>query len=755
MSASEPVILVADDDPSARAVMRAALRRAGYTVLLAEGGHDALRQFAEHACDMVMLDIDMPDLSGLEVCERLRALAGPNLPIVMVTGMDHGDAVQTAYDRGATDFISKPVNWALVGHRVRYLFRTVQVVQELASTEASHAALLGALPDPLLEWDLEGRCLGYRGPRTGTVADWVRPLLSQGLRETLTPDMAAVCLNAIQLAFATGHSGGHRVRWCVGEHARWFDVSVSAVATAPLASPRFVALWRDVTDQQEAQDHVRRLAYLDGLTGLPNRHAFMDRVDREIERARAQGRQLAVLFMDLDGFKTINDTMGHAAGDLLLQWAAKRLSDGLRGGDVLARSAANAQVDVDTSEGGEAAKPAGDATANATEMHAESPQDLARLGGDEFTALIGPIDRPEDALHVANRMAQALRRPFPLQDREVNISVSIGVAIFPHDGQDAGTLLKHADTAMYHAKDKGRDNAQLYNESLTLDIMRRVDMQTALQHAVEHNGFTLAYQPQVSAANGRVSLVEALIRWRVPGKGEIAPLDFIPLCEETGLIEQVGLWVLRTACADAATWHRAGHPLTVAVNLSPVQLHAAGFVQQVKRALADAGLPPQYLELEVTEGVLMEHTPRTRSALQTLRDLGVMIALDDFGTGYSSLSYLTRMPITHIKVDRGFIAGLLEGGDNEAIVHAVLALASSLGKTCTAEGVENLQQALALKAMSCDYLQGYYFSRPVPAADIPALAKRTWDLDISQAESPWRSTSPSEASRHLAVVDPA
>jgi diguanylate cyclase (GGDEF)-like protein len=384
---------------------------------------------------------------------------------------------------------------------------------------------------------------------------------------------------------------------------------------------------------------------------------------------------------------------------LVLQWAAERLREGMRVGDLLTHT--------------------GDDLAN---------DELARLGGDEFTAVILDIENPRDALMVANRVAQSMRRPFVLEDRQLTLTTSIGIAMYPEDGTDAATLLKHADTALYHAKTSGRDNAQLYNVSLTQDIVRRMEMDSALRTAMELEQFALVYQPQVDAMTGRVVAVEALIRWTHPVRGALSPMEFIPLSEEIGLIEQIGEWVLRTACKAAAGWRAAGQPLSLAVNLSPVQLRNPQFADTVIAILAETGLPPSELELEVTEGVLMEHSPASRSTLQRLRDHGVELALDDFGTGYSSLSYLMRMPIGHIKIDRSFVAGLLDGGEHAAIVRAVLAMAGSLGMRCTAEGVESMEQACALKTMGCHWLQGYYFSQPVALEQVPALATLHWPM---------------------------
>jgi diguanylate cyclase (GGDEF)-like protein len=456
---------------------------------------------------------------------------------------------------------------------------------------------------------------------------------------------------------------------------------------------------RDIA-RKEAENKTLRLAYFDSLTGLPNRQSFLERLGREVRIAEREKTRLAILFMDLDGFKGINDSMGHNTGDLILQWAADRLQQGIRPYDMVVR----APVD-------------------------ESEVELARLGGDEFTALIPRISKPEDALLVAHRIRELMRRPFILEGREVVLTASIGIAVYPDDGEDASSLLKHADTAMYHAKDKGRDNCQFYSASLTERVQHRLNLETSLRHALARNEFSLVYQPQFDLIRGSIQSVEALIRWNHPEQGVISPLDFIPLAEENGLIVPIGEWVLRTACTDAARWRHEGHALRVAVNLSPMQFKDPELVKMVLGILGQTGLPPELLELEITEGAVMEDSGATLATLEALSLQRVQIALDDFGTGYSSMSYLKRMPLNNLKVDQSFVKGLPHDRDNRAIVRAILSMARNLGFSVTAEGVETLEQADALKQMACDTLQGYYFSRPVPAADIPALLGRKWLTD--------------------------
>ncbi len=692
-------ILVADDDEDARLLMASTLRKIGLDVSLAVNGLDAVQQFRRARHDMVMLDVDMPEMGGHEACTILRAEAGALLPIVMVTGKDDLVCIERAYESGATDFISKPINWTLLGHRVRYLLRGYETLLDLHRAEVRVAAILNAIPDLLFEVDLEGRYLDYHWSGAGSEIASAESFIGKTVFEVLPPAAAEVFLSALRAALERGLSTGKQFELPNSQGTRWYELSVARKNEAKGVKPHFIVLSRDITERKEAEIRIARLAYFDSLTGLPNRQSFLDRVDREIRRASQDGRRIAVLFMDLDGFKNVNDTMGHGAGDLILQWSAKRLAQGLRPTDVIARAGTDG-----------------------------TGVELSRLGGDEFAALLLEVNGAEDALVVAHRIGQLMRRPFMINERAVTLTTSIGVALFPDDGQDAATLLKHADTAMYHAKNSGRDNAQIYSASLTEQAMQRMELNTSLRTALEREEFSLLYQPQIDLESGRAHTVEALIRWRHPTRGIIAPLEFIPIAEEFGLIEGIGRWVLHRACADAAAWNHAGYGVRVAVNLSPVQLDNENLVAGVIETLTQTGLAPELLELEITEGSLMENSGGAIAKLHALREHGVHIALDDFGTGYSSLGYLTRMPIGNLKVDRCFISGQNNWAENAVIVRAVLAMAASLGIRVTAEGVETAEQARILWAMKCQNLQGYYFSRPVPAAQIPQLLRHRWSI---------------------------
>ncbi|MBL8486344.1 MAG: EAL domain-containing protein [Rhodocyclaceae bacterium] len=693
MSRRQSRILVADDEATARLLLKAALEKAGYEVALAADGEEALRSFRAEPADMVMLDVEMPGLNGYQVCDRLRFEAGDELPIVMVTGMDDMASIERAFEAGATDFIAKPINWALIGHRVRYLFRGCQVLQDLHAANRRHMAILDAIPDSLLRLAPDGRVLDARLAAGDQDRRAFLPVPGNLLGESLPQAVADRLLAAVGQACAAGApvSVTYDLAGPDGQE-RHYEARLAGIGDREA-----LCLLRDITKRKEAERRVYRLAYFDTLTGLPNRQSFAERLERETRRARRLNEKLAVLFLDLDGFKTVNDTLGHGAGDLLLRWTADRLRLSVRPADLVARSEIG-----------------------------QEDYGLARLGGDEFTVLIPQLRSAEDALGVAHRIREAMRRPFPLEGRELVVTTSIGMAVYPDDGEDAATLIKHADTAMYHAKDRGRDNCQFYSASLTEEAMRRLTLESNLRLALERSEFFLVYQPQLDLASGSIRSVEALIRWRHPDQGLVPPGQFIPVAEENGLIGPIGDWVLRTACAEAARWRAAGTPLRVAVNLSAVQFRDPGLPDRIREVLADTGLPAECLELEVTEGALMEDSAATLAILNALRAVGLQLSLDDFGTGYSSLSYLKRLPLNNLKVDQSFVRGLPDDRESLAIVRAIVSLAKNLGFTVTAEGVETADHARVLGALDCETLQGYFIDKPMPAEHLPAALTRQW-----------------------------
>jgi len=422
-----------------------------------------------------------------------------------------------------------------------------------------------------------------------------------------------------------------------------------------------------------AKDQLEHLAHHDALTGLPNRILLQDRLGQAIELARRQGRQLAVMFMDLDRFKHINDSLGHAVGDQLLQSVAQRLVDCVRQSDT-----------------------------------------ISRQGGDEFVLLLPNIEHAEDAAYSAQKMLGALAQPHLIEGHDLHISVSIGISIYPNDGQDAEALIKSADTAMYYAKENGRNNYKFFEQDMNDRAVQRQSIESSLRRALERREFVLHYQPKTNLHSGEIVGVEALIRWQHPERGLLPPAQFVSIAEDCGLILPIGRWVLREACLQARAWLQAGlPPITVAVNTSALEFRAKDFLENIRATLEDTRLEPRYLEIELTESVLMRDAESSDSVLHALAELGVKIAIDDFGTGYSSLSYLRQFPIDTLKIDQSFVNQISSNPDDATIVGAVISMGKSLKKRVIAEGVESPEQHAFLLTQGCDEGQGYYFGRPV------------------------------------------
>lgn len=443
---------------------------------------------------------------------------------------------------------------------------------------------------------------------------------------------------------------------------------------------------RDITDRKRAVEQIAYMAYHDPLTNLPNRHLLKDRLQQTLASAKQYNRIVAILFLDLDNFKRINDTLGHDQGDKLLQNVADRLQGYIRNSDSIAR------LEVKQ----------GDTT-------------IARLGGDEFTILLTEIKHIKDAVKVAQRILDLFNAPFAIESHEVFITTSIGISVYPDDGETVDTLLKHADTAMYHAKEQGRNNYQFYRETMNITIIERLDLENKLRKALDKREFVLHYQPQLDTKTKKIIAVEALIRWKHPDKGTMLPMTFIPAAEETGLIIPIGEWILRTACKQNKAWQQAGlPPIRVTVNISSVQFSQKSFVKMVGKVLKESGLDPHYLELELTETILMQTTDTAVTTLKALKSLGIRIAIDDFGTGYCSLNYLKSFPIDTLKIDQSFIRDLSINQEDKAIIHAIIALGHSLNLHVIAEGVETMQQLEYLSEKESDAVQGFLFSKPLP-----------------------------------------
>jgi diguanylate cyclase (GGDEF)-like protein/PAS domain S-box-containing protein len=444
-----------------------------------------------------------------------------------------------------------------------------------------------------------------------------------------------------------------------------------------------ISVVEDISVRKGAEERIQYLATHDGLTGLPNRVMFTQLLGLSIETARRYGRRLAVLFIDLDRFKVINDTLGHEAGDVLLRELGGRLRECLRASDV-----------------------------------------VARLGGDEFVVLLQEIGDPAQAASVARNILSVVMKPVVILGQECRVTASIGVCLHPDDGQDDQSIMKNADMAMYLAKEEGKNNFQFFTSRMKPHSIERLALETNLRRALELHEFSLHYQAKVNFKSGAITGVEALLRWYNPELGSVSPARFIPLAEETGLIVPIGKWVLRTACAQSVAWQKQGlPPVRMSVNLSMRQMNDEGLVREIEAVLAETGLDPEFLELEVTESTIMHNAERAVRVLTAIKDLGVKLAIDDFGTGYSSLAHLKRFPIDTLKVDRSFIREVPNDAEDKAIAEAIIAMGKTLSLTVVAEGVETPEQQAFLSEKLCDEMQGFYFSTPVAAQDFAELLR--------------------------------
>ena len=686
-----PIVLVVDDDPAQRLLLEETLIQAGMRVHQAKDGAEAVALFTRLNPDLVLMDIKMPVMDGLEACAQIRQLMeGKDVPIVLITGLDDHASIQQAFEADATDFITKPVNWPILNHRVRYLLKAKEAFHALRKSETrlSDAQRIAALGS--WEWDLASDKLYwsdqvYRifGQRPDSYETTYETFLN-----TVHPDDKESVKQAIQQSLNdhVPFNTDHRIILPDGSQR---TVHEQAEVILSEGKPVYMqGTVQDITTRKETEQQIEYLAYYDSLTGLPNRTYFKHQAIRAINMAETEGSKVALLFLDLDEFKRINDTLGHDSGDELLKGIADNLTHSLRSTDCVAK-----------------------ADAPASSM-------LSRLGGDEFTIMLDGFSSANQVASVARRVLDKLTQPVTVLDQEFFITGCLGIAIYPDDGNDLETLFKHADIAMYQAKSRGRNEFQFYSRQLNRHSRKRLGLESKLRKALERDELLLHYQPQVSTKTGQISGLEALIRWQDPETGLVPPGEFITVAEESGLILPIGEWVLQTACNQTLRWQQNGlKPIRMSVNLSSNQFHQDNFIQNIKRTLDSSGLEPQYLELEMTESVIMQQLDKTITDLNKLKDLGVTISIDDFGTGYSSMSYLKRFPLDTLKIDRSFVTDISTDASDAAIVKAIITLAKSLDLTTVAEGVEEETQLAFLREQGCDLIQGYYFSRPLSADD--------------------------------------
>lgn len=593
-------LLIVDDVRENREILRRRFERHGYHATEASGGLEAIDLIERETFDLVLLDMMMPDIGGLEVLARIRSKFSPGiLPVIMVTAKSQSEDVVEALNHGANDYITKPVDFSIALARVvtqidrkRAEEKIQQMNDELSRTNEA----------------LEGR-----------VADRTKDLVQANLQ-----------------------------------------------------------LRSEMEQREKSQANIVHLAHHDALTGLGNRLLFHKELNDAVAHRQRHGGDLAVLFIDLDGFKSINDTLGHGTGDSVLKHLATRMQNVLREGDK-----------------------------------------IGRLGGDEFAII--QFGNEHQAAALATRLIELTRVPFSVDNQRLVIGASIGIVVAQGDYQDSVQLLRAADLAMYRAKAAGRGRFQFFESEFDRQVQERRELEVSLRAVVDEDGLEIHYQPLINVLTGRISGFEALSRWEDPQRGFVPPSTFIPLAEEIGLIGIIGQRILERACAEAATWPGE---ITVAVNLSPAQFLTGHLISAVKGALAASGLPPSRLELEITESIFLQGSDANLAVLSELGRLGVKISMDDFGTGYSSLSYLRSFAFDKIKIDKSFIQDISTSESSIAIVRAVCGLARSFGASTTAEGVETDSQLDQIRAEGCTEVQGYFFSKPLPASEIPALLAR-------------------------------
>ncbi|NJO37940.1 MAG: EAL domain-containing protein [Rhizobiales bacterium] len=678
----KPVILVADDDEMQRFLIGEALLAEGFQVELVTNGAAALERAEVLRPDVVLLDVVMPGMDGFAACAALRNLAiGDGLPIVMVTGQDDLDSIAQAYDAGATDFIAKPINWTLLRHRIRYVYRAGRIFKQLKLSEARLAEAQRIAQLGSWEWTVGDDQVNCSSEvlRIFGLTDQPCDLPLARLLEPVHPDERKDVVEALFKLDAPTALLTKEFR-LLSTDAEDRIIAVHARLDGELIDGRrtIKGTFQDVTAQRQAEARLYHLAHYDSLTGLPNRSLFRDRLGQALQHARREGLDAAALCVDIYRFKDINDSFGHQCGDRLLQEIAARLQKEVRG--------------VDT---------------------------VARLSGDEFAIAQTGLLQPEWAERLSHRLLSALGKPFDVDGQEVFLEGCVGIAIGPHDASDPAELMTKADMALHRAKADGPGVCCFFEGGMDVALKARKTIENDLRRALSEDWFELHYQPQIDIQREIVIGVEALLRLRHPDKGLMMPDKFIAIAEEMGLIVPIGSWVLRTACEQAVAWQRQGlAPVRVAVNLSPIQFQEPHLSEVIIKALADSGLDPALLEVEITENILIRDTATVIDVLHKLKALGVQIAMDDFGTGYSSLGYLQRFPFDRIKIDRSFINDMGENAGSAAIVGAVIALSKRLNMATTAEGIETIEQLRLLRSEGCDEAQGYYFSRPLPAAEL-------------------------------------
>ncbi|MCD5982477.1 EAL domain-containing response regulator [Pseudomonas sp. CDFA 610] len=698
MPETNATILIVDDDVHVRDLLEVLLQNQHYRTQTAESGEQALEMVEKQAPDLILLDIMMPGMDGYEVASRLKSgKTTSNIPIIMLSALDERSARISGLEAGAEEYLNKPVDSGELWLRVRNLLRlksfgdymkdhnliledqlqqrTIDLERFRSVMDASDDAifLINRNTMSLIEFNRRAcQLLGY-------TADELQHKTPAELGESSMEQLEVVYDQII-----AGKGPSEPLETLIRDKSGR-DVSVEIHRQAYQAGDDWiiVGIVHDITRRKESDQRLLKMAHYDNLTGLPNRDLFYTSLQMGLTQAAVSRWKLAVMTVNLDGFKNINETWGHVLGDQTLLEVSKRLASCLNASDT-----------------------------------------LGRVDGDEFALILMIREGQADTHQILERIRTTLRTPFQIEDQRVVMTASIGVALFPEDGEDARELVRHAYTAMNSAKKKGVGGYRFYTAQMNTEVAERLDLENALREAVQQRAFEIAYQPKVSLEDGSICGLEALLRWPRPNQPGVSPAIFVPVLENLALISEVGSWMIDSVCAQIALWQRSGlGSFQVAVNVSGQQIAGSGLIADISQSLERHQIDPRWLEVELTESSLMENTSHTIATLQTLKTLGVRISIDDFGTGYSSLAYLRRFPIDKLKIDIAFIREVTSNPQDAAIARAIIELAHSLDLKVIAEGVETPEQLAFLTENHCDQVQGFLLSRPLPLAELEAYLR--------------------------------
>ena len=667
-----PIAIIADDEELGRLLLAESAAGTGLEPLAFDNGLEALDAALAREVAIILLDVDMPGMDGYSVCRRLRAEPRfATVPIVMVTGHEDAAAIRHAFEAGATDFISKPVNWELLPRRIEYILRNAAAARALAERVSQVHTLVEAIPDTLWVVTPDGNIRWSpkaAGHDDGVSAAALAP--AEHLSEALE-SIRQTAQDGLQrkLAYRNNDpSGLHRSFELRFNRREGGDV---------------VVLRQDTSERTAAAEHIERLAYFDPLTSLPNRQRCIETAERLFGEAAASQQSVAVVYLDLNSFKRVNDTFGHSVGDAVLRTVAGKLTKTLEQFQAVCGHLS-----------------------------------VARFGGDEFVILLRDAGARALGMQIADACAVKLKEPIEYGGLEFFSGPSIGLAVYPDDGADVTTVLKHADTAMYQAKTGAAGSVAVYSPAMSSRLRDWLELEGRLRRAVQTDLLNLQFQPKFRLTDNKIAGVEALLRWCDADHGDISPVRFIEIAEDSGLIIDLGSWVVRAACRQLRKWLDRGIAVPVAVNVSAKELLFGDPARVVETEAAAWGVPPALIEIEITESLLVKDSATVRSSLEKLRQLGCRIALDDFGTGYSSLAYITRFPPDRIKIDKAFVNNVDRSASDGAVANAILSLGKSLNLIVTAEGIERSGQLEWLRSRGCNEVQGFLLSRPLSAQDL-------------------------------------